>query len=305
MTFYKYTSLPTANLILGNESMRWSSPLTFNDIEECQFAPFTENAISEAYEKYRRVLMECAAGNTSPDYKSYSEITKLTIGLLQIANKRGSLSAECFAEIMKKTSGNFGDNFREYVNAALIRCLRVLCVTTEYDNSLMWAHYGDQHRGCVLQLDGFFNDNLRGLRAGYIRYHENLAPTSDSLNILLCGETKKSTDSLIEDVVFSKRSSWSYEREYRFVFYESFGEITVKVDMATNQRTIATRGQPETLYTDVAFCPKFIKSIVFGARAEPRDIDRLSKLLTDKNGDAGLYQMQMRDGRLIRIELAS
>jgi hypothetical protein len=303
MTFYKYTSIPTAKLMLENETVRWSSPVVFNDIEECQFVPFTEEAISSAYKKYQEILINCAAGTSPSEYESYTDVTKMIVGLLRVTRGSGAMSAEHLAEMMEKVSGNLGQNYREFVNAALVRCFRVMCLTTEHDNALMWAHYADQHRGCVLELEEFFRSEPRGFRRGFVRYHENLEPTSDPLKILLYGETKEATDSLINDVVFSKRTSWGYEKEYRLLFNESFGEITTKVDMATNQRTIATRYQSEIPYTDVAFCPKSIKSIAFGARAGRNEIECLSKMLVEKRRDIGLYRMEMRDGRLLRADL--
>lgn len=304
MTFYKYTSISTAKLMLENESMRWSSPVLFNDIEECQFVPFTKDSISSAYKQYPEILLECARGNPPQNYELYSDATKMIVGLLRVTSGSGTFSAENLVKLIERVSGNLDHNFREFVNAALVRCFRVLCLTTEHDNALMWAHYADQHRGCVLELEDFFRVEPRGFRSGFVRYHENLEPTSDPLKILLYGETKEMTDSLIDDVVFSKRTSWSYENEYRLLFNESFGEITTTVDMATNQRKIATRYQSETAYSDVPFWPKSIKSVGFGARADRNEVERLSKMLAEKQCDVRLYRMELRDGQLLRADLA-
>ncbi|MDB5748555.1 MAG: hypothetical protein JWP72_3403 [Massilia sp.] len=303
MPFYKYTNIPTANLIIENQTMRWSSPVVFNDVEECQFVPFTKERIAHAYKKYQEILIECAKGNLPENYNSYSVVTKMIVSLLQITSGTNALSAESLAEIMKTVSGNFDGDFRQYVNAALIKCFRVLCVTTDFENKLMWAHYADQHRGCVLELDKFFDNEPRGLRAGYVRYHENLEPASNPLDILLCGETKEASMALIDDVVFSKRTLWNYENEYRYLFNESFGEITTTIDMATNNRTIKVKNQPEVLYTDVPFSLNTIKSITFGVRANTEDIDQISGMLIDKGSTASFYQMQMQDGRVVRTDL--
>ena len=156
MTFYKFTSIPTAKVILENETMRWSSPVVFNDLEECQFVPFTKELISSAHKKYQEILNECAKGNFPPDFDSYSDVTKSIVSVLQLTRGNDAFTSVNLAEIMKRISGNIEDDYRNFVNTALIRCFRMLCVTTEYDNNLMWAHYADQHRGCVLELDDFF-----------------------------------------------------------------------------------------------------------------------------------------------------
>jgi hypothetical protein len=285
--------------------MRWSSPVAFNDIEECQFVPFTEDRITSAYKEYQQILIECAKGNSTSNYEYYSNVTKMIISLLKITAGPNAFSVENLAQIMEKVSGNFGDDFRSHVNVALIKCFRVLCVTTDFDNNLMWAHYGDQHHGCVLELEEFFNNQPRGLRKGFVRYHENLEPASNPLDILLFGETKEVTELLIQDVVFSKRTSWNYEKEYRYLFNESFGEITTRIDMATNNRTIVVKDQSEVQYTDVPFSLSAIKSITFGARAEKNDVEQILGILTNKGCACSLYQMQMRNGRMVRTALVS
>ncbi len=283
--------------------MRWSSPVVFNDIEECQFVPFTKDRISAAYKQYQEILIECAKGNLTPNYEYYSGVTKLIISLLKITTDGGAFSGENLGTMMKMISGNLDDDFRNYVNIAMIKCFRVLCVTADYDNNLMWAHYADQHHGCVLELEEFFNNEPRGLREGFVRYHENLEPASSPLDILLCGETKEVRELLIKDVVFSKRTSWNYEKEYRYLFNESFGEITTRIDIATNDREIFVKGQSEVQYADVPFSLKAIKSITFGARATSNDVEQILEIVT-KNGCAcSFYQMQMQDGRMVRIDL--
>jgi hypothetical protein len=222
---------------------------------------------------------------------------------LKITAGSNTLSAENISEIFKKVSGNLDDDYRNFVNAALIKCFRVLCVTSEFDNNLMWAHYADQHHGCVLEFKELFGNEPRGLRKGFVRYHENLEPASNPLDILLYGETKEVTELLIQDVVFSKRTSWSYEKEYRLSFNENFGQITTEIDMATSNRKIVVKNQSETGHTDVAFPLDGIKSITFGARTAKNDVAQIFRILTDKSYTCSFYQMQMRDGRMIRTDL--
>lgn len=305
MQFYKYTNISTSKLILQNQTMRWSSPIVFNDIEECQFVPFTKDRIANSYKKYQDILTECAKGNLPLDYDSYSVGTKLIVNLLQMNAGGSRFSPESIAEILTKVSGNFDENYRNFINVALVKCFRVLCVTTEFDNSLMWAHYADQHHGCVVEFEELFNTEPRGLRKGFVRYHENLDPASDPLAILLHGETKEITDLLIKDVLFSKRTVWSYEKEYRLVFTESFGQITTKLDMSTNNRSIEVKNQAEAQYTDVAFPLGAIKSITFGARAEKNDIEQILNIIKNKGYLCRLYQMKMREGRMLRTELGT
>ena len=67
----------------------------------------------------------------------------------------------------------------------MIRVFRILCLTESYDNKLMWAHYADQHYGCVLELDSVYLDKPSSIKEGYVEYHENLYPKTNSLDLLL------------------------------------------------------------------------------------------------------------------------
>lgn len=302
MTFYKYTSISTAKLLIKNRTIRWSSPVIFNDIEECQFVPSTQERMVAAQRQYQEILTECAKGNFTSNYESYSYVTKQITSLLKISMDLGKFSSVDLERTIRKVTSNFDDDFRTYVNVALMKCLRLLCVTEDFDNVLMWAHYADQHRGCVLELDKFFCDEPRGLREGCVRYHENLEPKSNPLDILLFGQTKEVTERLTEDVIFSKRTVWNYEKEYRFFFYESFGEITMQVDLATNGRKITVKDQAESLYTDVPFPLDAIKSITFGARTPKEEIEQLVEMLGGEGIAFNVYQMQMRDGNVVRTD---
>ncbi|CAD6879567.1 hypothetical protein [Methylomonas albis] len=305
MTFYKYTNTNTTNLILENESLRWSSPVIFNDIEECQFTPFTKEQYINSHEKCWDILTECAKGISVYNSVKLSDINKTLIYMIRHMIEVGTYRREHFSEFMANFNRSPESDFRDFLNIAQIKCFRILCVTTEYDNRLMWAHYADQHYGCVLEIDEPFKKKPNLLREGPIKYHENLTPSFNILDYLLYGETKKHRDSLVNDVVFSKRSLWGYENEYRFLFYESFGEISVTVNCQTNSKHIDVKNQSEVLYTDVPICIEAIKSITFGARTKDDDIEGVLKILSKKEYKCMLYRMKMEDGLMKRQALKS
>jgi len=179
MSFYKYTNISTAILVLRNKSLRWSSPLIFNDLEECQFTPFTKEQYLSSYNAYIQLLTECAKGRLIYDHNKFSEISKLFIQVMRISMDQGAFDTKDFSEIILNMFSNPESDYRNFVNAALIKSFRVLCVTEKYDNNLMWAHYADQHYGCVFEFDSLYAKKPRLLREDYIRYHENLQPRSN------------------------------------------------------------------------------------------------------------------------------
>jgi hypothetical protein len=306
MSYYKYTSITTAKLILQNLSLRWSSPTLFNDIEECQFVPFTKKQHQKAHEKYIEILTQYAKGHDlNLDYDRFSYITKMLISAFKLSIEQGSFNTEDFVEIMLGITSNPEEEYRNYINTALIKVFRILCVTNTYDNNLMWAHYGEQNYGCIVELDSVFIDKPRGLKDGAVNYHENLEPSSNPLDMLLYGETEKVRNSMIRDVIFSKRTNWEYENEYRFMFAENFGSITSETDMQTRKTKISVKHQTDTLNTDVKIKSDSIKSIIFGARAKEKNISGIMDIIQSLNYGCKLYQMKIENGNLIKVELST
>lgn len=303
MSFFKYTNISTASLVLKNKSLRWSSPVLFNDLEECQFTPFTNEQFIFAYNTYIEILAEFAKGNILEyEYHRFTEVNKMIIELMAISMLQGTFSTTGFAATMLKlTSTNEGD-FRDYINKALINSFRVLCVTEDDHNNLMWAHYADQHYGCVIELDNVYTTKPRLLREGYVRYHENLNPRSNPIDILLYGETPEVHDLMLQDVVFSKRTNWYYEKEYRLMFAESFGEIKTTLNMQTMEKQMIVN-QSDELFTYVGIPKESVKSIIFGARTTDKDIKEILDVLSDNEYNCKLYKIKMIEGNMVKEDL--
>lgn len=301
MNFYKYTTISTAELILEHKSLRWSSPLVFNDIEECQFTPFTEEQNIQAFDMYKKILDQCANGCLLFNVNDFSENTNFLIRLISICKSQG----KDFTCMPEELLDGFSDMFRDYINKGLVNSFRVLCVTTEYDNNLMWAHYGDQHSGCVIEFDEVFSEKPHLLREGKIRYHENIKPLSNPLDMLLYGETPKIKELMIKDIIFSKRTSWQYENEYRFMFVENYGQTTFKLDMQTNKYEITSDSEKVDLYSDVPISRDSIKSITFGVRTKLEEINKFVSMAGKYQFNCNFYQMKMKSGSLIKEQLNS
>lgn len=304
MSYYKYTTLNTTKLIIENKSIRWSSPLKFNDIEECQFVPYTKESYEEAIKKYLEIITKIAKGvKTDYDYRKFKPVTQMLIGMIQLSINQGTYDSSSFADLSLNTVSNPEADYRDYINKGLIRIFRILCVTNKYDNKLMWAHYGDQHYGCVIEFSELYLNKPFNLKEGYVKYHENLSPKTNSLDLLLYGETQEIRNVMIQDVIFSKRSEWKYEEEYRLMFSENFGEIKAETDFQTKKTTITTSKQTDKLFTDVPISKDFIKSVSFGTRVKDEEITDIQKLLNDNHIDCELYKMTLNEGNLERTKL--
>lgn len=304
MSYFKYTTLGTTKLIIENKSLRWSSPLQFNDIEECQFVPYSKESFEKANREYYDVLTRIAKGETLEyDYNKFSPITNMIIGMIQISLQQKTFDSSSVIDQVINLASNPEADFREYINKGLIKVFRILCVTNKYDNKLMWAHYGDQHYGCVIELSDLYIERPYNLNEGKVEYHENLHPKTNSLDLLLYGERQELRDLIIKDVIFSKRSPWSYEEEYRLMYAENFGQIKFEHNFLTNEKSLIAINQTDKSFTDVPIDKEFIKSITFGTRVKNDSILEMKDQLESNDINCTLYKMVLNGIMLERINI--
>jgi hypothetical protein len=84
---------------------------------------------------------------------------------------------------------------------------RVYCLSSEATIPLMWAHYGDNHRGVALEFDARA-DQLVG---AYKVYYSATYPTQPVY-------TEEDNASLVP--IYTKSNVWAYEHEYRLIAEE-------------------------------------------------------------------------------------
>ena len=121
--------------------------------------------------------------------------------------------------------------------------------------------------------------------------------------MFLYGETPEIRDLMIQDVIFSKRSIWNYEEEYRLMYSENFGHIKFEHNFQTNEKSLTASNQTDELFTDVPISEDFIKSITFGARVTDEKIMEMKEHLKFNNINYALYKMILNGELLERISL--
>ena len=138
-------------------------------------------------------------------------------------------------------------HLRESLYEALNRGVGILSLSEIPDDPLMWAHYGDSHRGFVIGFNekhSFFcrrrseNDEFYFLRKVV---YADLPPATSILGV--------EGNSLF----ITKGTKWSYEREWRML-----------APLEDSSRSIEVGGESVQLF---AVPPEILKSVVFGARA--------------------------------------
>jgi hypothetical protein len=91
------------------------------------------------------------------------------------------------------------DHFKEKIG--------VLCFSQDWQNPLMWSHYGDRHRGCCIEFD------LVGVEARephYVAAQREFTPEPRDLLSDPAG-----AEALFDRILRTKFKAWDYEREMR------------------------------------------------------------------------------------------
>jgi hypothetical protein len=103
------------------------------------------------------------------------------------------------------------------VPAAVLKGVRMYCLTPHPDSTLMWSHYADNHRGLCLEFNT--NDELFGA-ARMVEYQSHYPRWVQH----------QLTDDEIWSLVLTKSSDWAYEDEFRAIVFATDNQIPFRFD---------------------------------------------------------------------------
>jgi len=162
---------------------------------------------------------------------------------------------------------------------------KILCLSEEPDNILMWSYYAQNHAGVVLCFtDQTPNNPLT--QAQRVRYVDNMPSLFDDemMSDMLAGYSGMDEKRLMNKLVYSKSSHWAHEAEWR---------------------VYTGRGRTSGSYEDVPFNAAELESVIFGARMKGSDRSFLVKMLRTFYPHVQLLQAKpMPDAYGLSIETA-
>ena len=136
-----------------------------------------------------------------------------------------------------------------------------------YENELLWAHYGDCHKGVCIEYD---LDNLKKINYSYDypKFSENFYKTIFLMREEGLNSYNKYNEKLINEVIrvhlLTKSKAWDYEEEWRLIQLEPIKKIE--------------KSQ--------------IKSIYFGLKTDENNIKTIIKILSNLEIDIPIYKME-------------
>lgn len=217
--FYKYMPVGTAKAVLENSSLRWREPNQFNDPFDHQISyifPYTKDELAEELVKeIEELVYEREA--------SFKEETSLSLMVQILRKSKDKIPKQEVLETLEKgvheTSDNlqaYQDKLNTFINQELNKS-RVLCVTEDNDNVVMWSHYADEHRGVCIRLHCIDELDNTLLLAKPINYESTfpIFPSVQEHVKYLTGESPFEMSDLVYKIPYYKHEHWSYENEWR------------------------------------------------------------------------------------------
>lgn len=177
-----------------------------------------------------------------------------------------------FKKFLKKTSKRINsDNSKtkfenlviiadDFIDFALNK-IGVLCLTTDNQNQLMWAHYANEYKGLCIEYDFKITQDSKNIFQSF--------PVSYSKDIPDFREKDMVTQgSFVKKICGIKSECWSYEKEFRIIKNKGIGSF--------------------------AYDKSLLKAIYFGVRFNDDDKNDIFRALKDTN--TKFYQMVMDEG---------
>ena len=152
---------------------------------------------------------------------------------------------------------------------------RTACFSRNFDNTLMWSHYTDKHKGIVIGYDfemirAAGKGQIEGSDIDYRRHKDKLREGSFAGDF---DKKKALTLKYVIRKIFTKHPSWSYEQEFRFI----------------------TRipGDEKNFSPKLNLPPNVIKELYFGCRMPDETKEHVSYILKDK--EVALFEMYLTE----------
>lgn len=233
--FYKYTSANVAKIALINRTIRWSSPIKFNDpfdVPRELILGFQEAELLEA------LVDEIGKIEEDPNITSFTGNPKLNaiVRMLRSIDSE-KLRKFLISEVRKLAPEKADPFFRKPLNeflgywTRLIPQMRIICLSEVNDSMPMWSHYADNHQGVVLELDCIKEVDSPWLIARPVIYQDDPPLLAkETLIRSITGQQPFDYEQFCLDCMHIKTTDWAYEKEWRVVNFALLEEIGLTSD---------------------------------------------------------------------------
>jgi hypothetical protein len=281
--FYKYMTADTAKTVLRNGTLRWSSPILFNDPFDVQFDLHTEYDPDGVAKRAMQIILDgysgkapIVAGNPLGDLLVF--MRERMPGRISEAELRETLAPGIY-QGLQQVEASLPQRHEEI--RAVFADFRLLCLSEVFDNILMWSHYSQNHTGAVLELSCIEKLDSAWGAARPVKYTDKMPLLFDEDRIVkrMSGQGKVGEEDVLDNSIFVKAADWAYEREWR----------------------IAGGGDKTKNTEDTQFQPEEITAIYLGCRISEEDSAEIRQIVGEEYPHASV-QIGKKSERRFAIE---
>ena len=221
--FYKYAAPDTALAILRNRTVRYSSPITFNDPFDTQSGLHFDFDLPRLPGMLLDKLAELASAPIDPAIDPTDPWGKLVLEVRRHFPDHG-FPRDKWKPLIESEFDTLNNSFEEarrgiqnHWKSVMLPGVRVFCVSEDRNNLLMWAHYTKDHRGAVFEFWSLPDEDNPLSVASAVDYVPNPPPFFSESEFIdnILSLNKFDISALSRRYVYSKSQHWSYEQEWR------------------------------------------------------------------------------------------
>lgn len=274
----------TAKIVLETGRLRWQSPCQFNDVNELQRMPLLSPDFNEGWLIYTKTLIDIIFHQNIVDftiYSSWTQVILLNILQLKINNyseQQALEKIESNIPICKQETSEVLRQNTEAINDGSLRCF---CLSENFNNSLMWAHYGESQKGCMFGFGHIEQLSTPFLAAEKVSYTENAPIVGSAVDILLYGPSSEFKKDTRLAIYHNKGIDWAYEKEWRVV--------------------IPRPNANQVKYSDILFYEKELTSVTFGSRILQETRDEIMSIIGKKYSHCEIFEIITHNGNSERL----
>ena len=242
-SFYKYVSLNTAKIILKNRTLRWSSPLEFNDPFDVPRELLYGVTPAEIKKETNNIFADLIK-NPPENTEGLQPKIKSIVDAIKNSNAKGVknkiVSAIQLEGVEEDLSSPALEGMRQFWRD-LIPEFRILCLCESHKKASMWYHYAEKYKGVVIELS-CSNKKVDSalLMAEPINYIESVPEISTALGWaqILFMPKKAMTEKLFKLATYTKTPDWEYEKEWRVTSFRRPRETGTFSDYSFNHKEL-------------------------------------------------------------------
>ncbi|MFA5118811.1 MAG: DUF2971 domain-containing protein [Candidatus Omnitrophota bacterium] len=285
-SFYKYVSAEVAKIILVNQTLRWSSPLLFDDPYDVTRVLAADIKISEIQECLIDRIIYLVKNDVELSLEMNPKL-RFVLEHLRRSNRDDVKEKICQAmqdsktELLKESPGL--DELRKMWKE-MAPTFRILCFSARNNIMSMWDRCADKFRGVVLEFSCLKEFDSPWLIAEPVRYEDRSSLLDKTgWGVLVTLNQSAATKYIFNESCHTKTLAWSYQEEWRIVSFNRKGE----------------KGE----YSDYRFNPQELTAVYLGPEISVENKEIVIALLKHELSHVKVYFGKTINGSCIEFSL--